>query len=382
MKKLLFGLLILFIGAASFFANPKKVEAKSFKVKLKSEMKAINVSWKKQKNATKYVVYKRNLNYEDSVPYKNTFKKVKTVKNNKYKDKKVSKGQYYVYYVDAINSKGKVIKTTYNKKGKLNYRCCGYDRPTLYNAGYGKEYTNDPYHIYLQIKKGTHGVKYKRAEIEFYRLKYYGNEKYKKVKAKKLTSKFWVDDTVEAGAPYDYKARICIKKGKKKAYSAYSDFVLIRAQATKAFYEVKPLTDAGIYNAKELEVVFKINNLTRFSGTAALYSHTGNYLVTNKDLQKETYKIQFTQARIDGENWINLGNVSSYSIPDNKPIYLKAIIKSNGKDYIMFGGDDKENYIQSEVSDYFKVYWSCGGGTVNSHCDLLNNSLWIHETWR
>lgn len=85
---------------------------KPTKLKAKTGVKKVKISFKKSKNAKKYEIYR-------STKKSSKYKKIKTVKSNKYTDKKVKTGKRYYYKVRAINSSGKSPFTKLVRSGKV-----------------------------------------------------------------------------------------------------------------------------------------------------------------------------------------------------------------------------------------------------------------------
>ncbi len=138
-------------------------------VKVKNTQRALKVTWKKVKKATKYKVYRGS-------------KVVKTTKKNSFKDYTVKAGKKYTYKVKAV--KGKKVSKASKKVAstKINY-------PVI------KTIANSSKSVKLTWTKKSGATKY-----QVYR-KTKGS--YKKVKVVKSTS--YKDTNVVSGTKYSYK---------------------------------------------------------------------------------------------------------------------------------------------------------------------------------
>ena len=165
MKKIVASLLVVTLALTSIAFTPKKAQASRFYLNLNSTFKSVKVSWKKQKKAKKFNIYRVAVKDPYSVsPKRSKYKKIKTVKDKrKYEDKKVKAGKLYAYYVDAVNKKGKVIATTYSKDS-LECRGRALTKPEIGNGGYGEFGTNSKDELILYANVGWEGVRSKKIK--------------------------------------------------------------------------------------------------------------------------------------------------------------------------------------------------------------------------
>lgn len=85
----------------------KKMKLKSVTLESKTSMK---ITWKKQKGADGYIIYRKNKNGK--------IRKIKKQQTDYYIDKKVKYGNVYIYTIKAYKKyKGKTYYSGYNKKG-------------------------------------------------------------------------------------------------------------------------------------------------------------------------------------------------------------------------------------------------------------------------
>ena len=83
MKKIVASLLVVTLVLTSIAFAPKKAQASSFYLNLNSTFKSVKVSWKKQKKAKKFSIYRVAVKDPYSVsPKRSKYKKIKTVKES------------------------------------------------------------------------------------------------------------------------------------------------------------------------------------------------------------------------------------------------------------------------------------------------------------
>lgn len=404
MKKLLSILLILGVLVSSISISPKKVEAKRFDCYFEGYLKYIKVDWKKQKKASKYVVYRAPIKfYNDddyNMPKRMKFKKVGTTKKLHFKDKKAKSGKYYTYFVDAINKKGKAIGTTYDRKDSPGYRCKGLGKPDLHNGGYGEDHLNEYCKLYLYANldyngfypKTYPGKKFKHI---FYRKIKGSNDKYKKISLKKTKDGYFYDDTVKAFNTYQYKMKVRYKKGKKCYYSKYSDVVEITAVNFRASYTVESITEPGVYKGKnELDIVFKVKRDGVYDGKTIFYktnadNSTLRYICYEKaDTPYDDwhyYEFNLYEYSLDGNDWTEIPR-SGVLLPDHKPLYLKGKIKTTIYDkdkttIYYFGGDQTRYYSAIESDGAMSKYFGPGNGYTYSIFDFLARTGKTYQEW-
>ncbi len=371
--------------------TPNAVQAKRFNQHLTANLKSITVKWSNVKGANKYIVYRAKVKRYEDTPKKSKFKKIKTVYKKKYTDRKVKKNKYYAYYVKAVKN-GKVIKTTFNKD-YMDYKCKGFERAQLLNAGYGENYTNSCKKLYLYTDVGYNGYSPKKIKYVFYRKVKGTKGKFKKMYLKKTKDGVYYDNTVKAGKTYQYKCKAYIKKGKKKYYSKMSKMVEIPAVNFHATYKIESLTKSGIYDKKELEAIFKITKGDKYDGTTVFLNKVsddiddGYYCYEKKDApetDQHRYSFQLTQYSTDGNTWSNIPN-KGVELSSTKPLYLKAkiaITKDSKETSITFAGSDTKYYCSIIKSyGYLLKYYGPGIGEGFANFDLIKGTGSSYQEW-
>ena len=372
-------MLIITMVFSSITFTSSVVEAKSFKHELIPTLKGIKVKWNENKKASKYVVYRAKMKKETSEPSMNKYKKVGKTSNRSFYDKKMKKNTLYAYYVKALNYKGKQVGSTYEKSPFCEGK--GLIKPYVDNMGYGEDYKNDAKHLYIRAW-GWYGYLPKKLKCQIYR-KVKGTKKYKKIKTTKLGTVF-CDKTVKPGKVYVYKARKYYKKGKKKYYSPFSDTLTLGAYDSYVGFKIETLTPSGIYEQDQLEVLIKVKKSNKYSGDAYLLNNAVDYLVTPKANTKDrrVYSIHIAEYSEDNKNWSDIPS-KGLLMPYNTTYFIKAVISKNSEKNIMFGGNDKENYVESMIDAEGGLidYHGSGSGYTSSCFNFLEGYGSGYQEW-
>ena len=346
MKKIIALVLAIALVGTSFIYTPKTIEAKKFKMTVTAQLKSIKVKWTKRK-AAYYEVYRTKSKVVDAYRDKSDYKKIARVKKNKYIDRKVKKGKYYDYYVKAKNKKGKTVANTFEYASQ--WSCKGLEDIELSDSGYGEEFHNDHKNIHLSIYEGTHGYYPKSIKYQAYR-KEAGTKKYKKIKLKTLLYS-WVDQSVEPMKTYTYKVRSYVKKGKKTYYSKFSNTRTMKAVDDNASFNVQSLTPSGTFEQPTLEVILKLKKTSKYSEDLYLLKGPGTYEPSKRSGSSENYSyynIYFQEYSLDNNTWKPITN-SGVLLKYNQEYYVKAYIMADENNKIVYGGDNKAEFKQSDI---------------------------------
>ena len=401
MKKILsITLALVFVISVISFTH-KKVDAKSLYSYVNPKMNSIKITWDKKKKATKYVIYRAVSKEYEAYAKKNAYKKLKTVRYKlSYIDKKVKKGKYYAYYVNAYKGK-KLIGSSYDKDYTDFYNK-GLNTPEIINGGYKDDFQKT-YGIKIYLLRGNPGYK-ESKKIEIYR-KVKGDKSFKKIKAKKVSKDLdaWKDTGVRKGTTYIYKARTYItkkvKKKKKKIYSNFSKPIEVNAANYSAKYSITALTPSGVYEDVDfLRVRFVIRNTDPLNGRTVFRRNDSDYdraeyyiqeSYNSTGMDDHKYFINWDRYSYDNETY-NTISKDGIELPKNKPLYIEAVLKNTGytedKDSrnrtIYFAGPDTE-YYESGIYDYGTLinYYGPVDGTTYVYFDIKNKTGYTEEDW-
>ena len=392
MKRIITTVLAITLICSSIVFVPNAAEAKTKRMNrdVTPRLKTIKVSWNKKFGAKKFIVYrlvtKTDGDFgENSFPKKKDFKKCKTVKNKKsFIDKKVKKGKFYSYYIDALNKKGKVIATTWDES--LDLVKIGMVTPRVSNLGYGEDYTNSAKKLYIDVMGADSGYWPKKMGTIIYR-KAKGAKKFKKIKKayyKKAGSIDYVDKKVKPGTTYLYKARNFVKKGKKTHYSKYSKILEIGAVNFRAKYKVESLTKSGVYEGKSMTAIIKFSNAIKYNGSTYFYDKT--IYRSDSKMGEFEYSMTVKEYSYDNKTWVKKTN--KVKLPTNGALYLKVELTpiKEGENKIVYAGSDKTNYFSSYIDSsagdhYFIEYDGSGSGDTYGGFDLLKQEGDAYEDW-
>lgn len=377
--------------------HPWKVTAKTpdhLDVELVSNFTNIEVKWPSVKKAVSYEIYRAdatkkivNWIYEKDInkDYKINYKKLKTLssKTNCFKDKKVKPDRIYMYYVNALDSKKRILAS--NNEGPI----CAYASANLYKPIIDD--TDEPENpfittsknIWLLVQKGAaHTQKDLGAEI--YRKKSgSGKKKYRKIDdidMDEIASEY-NDTTVKGGTTYIYKARLYKKINGKKYFSKYSDPFKIGAFNHTAKYKVKSLTPAGIYiNTSKLNVKFKIQSSKKYNGDLIFYPRPLKYFYAESDMREYAKReaISYGEDKFVVTYQADKNNAHSYYLDLKKysldgkkwnKIPQKGVALKAGQTIYLFGDinlEDDNMYSEDNKSSEKVIYYggsSLKGGT-------------------
>lgn len=388
MKKIFTSLMVLAVLMTSIAFVPGKVEAKTFSKTVTPKLNSIKVSWKKQKGAKKYRIYRLTVDinkyYNESYsPKKSDYKKIKTVKKNKFFDKKAKFKKFYSYIVDAVSKKGKVISSSWDESIDIVAR--GLDQPSVSNHGYGEDYCNSPYKLYLYMSPGYYGYVPKKLKYKLYR-KEINEKKYVKIKTGKFVRQLsaeYCDTKVKPGKKYLYKVKAFYKKGKKTYTSVFSDALEMETVAFKGQYKAESITPSGTYNVKSMDAIIKFSNGQKYNGVTYISGSAG-YSSVGKDGTHQ-YKITVKEFSSDNVTW---KSASKVEIPQNGSVYVKFEITTidSKDDKIYYAGSDRDNYFASSIDssyedNYFIDYHGSGYGDTYGGFDLLKKTGYAYQDW-
>ncbi|MDD6069729.1 MAG: fibronectin type III domain-containing protein [Clostridiales bacterium] len=290
---------LLCVGMMMIFCMGTESQAvKYMTVTATAETKTtVNVTWKKKKSVTGYIIYRREVKNGKSNTDK--FEKIATVSadTKTYKDKSVGYKKRYEYQVKAYK----------DQKGKMKYLYQGSDQ-----AYVGLENPQWSEHIYLlcettpkSIKIAGYAPEMQPDVYEIYRKE--GSGKYKKIKTIKAKKDFYgfqyVDKKVEKGKVYSYKFRMYKKMDGKKVYSKYSSVIkkaAINDNPTYTMHNYTPIEgqkDALVISLTSAEG----NGETLFKYDTKVYDMIPYYNYNN--CEKEPIELVPVMYSYDNSNW-------------------------------------------------------------------------------
>lgn len=396
---LLFSLLII-TGFIEFEHTNAYAAAKPYlDVEVEAGMDYINITWPVVKGSVKYVISRSNVTKEIyNIYYSNNanhlkpnkYVKIKTVqKVTSYKDKKISEGCYYNYYVDALDSNNHILATNNNGR-RATSETIGISKPFLRKDDYDEDetsYTSSGKKIGMFIETGVLGIK-KGLRAEIYRKKD-SIGKYKKIddiKIKSYDLTGYNDISVKAGTTYRYKVRLYKMNKGKKYYSVFSDSIKSSAVNSTGTYKIKSLTPAGQFSGKSNpEVKLKLTS-NKGNGNLELSQLGLPYYYAEKNMKRNAYYDEITREEDpypadnnahkytlrlkkyskDGKKWKNLpkNNNSStkYILKGGESIYLKAVLESEDET-IYYGGSDLKGGTSYICSWAFSPYYEPAGSS-------------------
>ena len=262
MNKKIISLILMFvmIGELMFTSMPAAKASGYLEIKATAtSMTSVKITWKAQKGVTQYKIYRATENKNGNV---GKYKVVATISGKKksYTDKKLKTEKTYSYMVRGYKNKKCVIKTGVPESAYTGLTC-SFDEYQFAEA------PRSPKSITLKLYSSG-GVL--PTGYEIYR-KEMGISGYKKIATtkKSVTSLSYKDKTVKAGKTYRYKVRTYLKVGKKKYYSAFTDYEQISATNRSGKYTFK--FDNSVKCADN-ETVYKITSKA-YNDTLKLYDN-------------------------------------------------------------------------------------------------------------
>lgn len=386
-KVILFMCLVSMILPSTF--RPTQVHASNVRVfdyEAQQHISDLTLSWKAQKGISYYRIYRvKTTKYYASgkIPKQKEYKRIAKVSKGKteYVDKKVKRGEMYSYIIKGYKkTKGrdKLVCTTF-KKGVMPFSAAGVVTPNVENLGYGEEYDNTINKLYIYINydcgmQPTGYIVYRKKE---------GEKSYKKIKLKKLNGNEFVDETVEPGNVYRYKAKSYIKVGDKKYYSKKSSALTLSATNSSGGYQVKLLNNETDISTMTFRVTSKEYN-------ADLIIKSGSAMYTyqeSKESEKIECYIRVKKYSFDNKNWIEIpkkgitlkakdtiylqGDLYKGKYESDEPITINYDISSPYISYVILG--DSESSIVT--------YKGSRSGYTEAEFDFVKGSGYAYQEW-
>lgn len=268
--------LFMFLLLLSMNAQAAGVKQPKLKKITSISYNKLQVEWTPINNCSGYEIYRKS--------GKSNYKRIAVVskwKTNKYVDKKISEGTRYTYTVKAFKkSKGKILKSSYNKKGIKGVAVL--TKPSGIQVINGKD------------KKLT--VSWKKVKdasgYEVYRAKS-KNGKYKKIKTLKGKNKVSYEDAkLTNGKTYYYKIRSYKSIKKKKVYSKFSkvksNIVTIKEDIEKNNSRIQKATTFKKFSQKAKDIILENTNLENIPDNA------GEFYFKRLIVKGKTGNIDFT----------------------------------------------------------------------------------------
>ena len=385
-------LMLLLCGLLLFSPSSVFAKAKKLKVRAKSQLTSVQVSWSVQKGAVKYKVYRADATEAEEgadYPVLSEYKKVKTLKGNgktTWTDKTAEKGRFHAYVVKAYNKKGQEIASSFNKNS-MDYACCGVPMPNLGNNGYGENFLNSRKTLYLWIQGVYSEFNLKNTDVLIFR-KTAGGKKYKKLAAVKMKGGTveYADKSVKAGKTYYYKAQFAKKSGGKTYKSKKTKALVLPAVNFSANYKLKSLTPAGTYNQDKLEITFSMKNKGKYNGKTTLYAPENDWkgwseYYNGQDSYSdgsEVYPFRLTAYSKDNKPWKAIPP-KGISLPKKAPLYLKGEILRGDHNAIHYGLKEKGFGISS--TEQMIHYEGPGAGVTYAELSLSKGSGSAYQEW-
>lgn len=130
--------------------------------------------------------------------------------------------------------------------------------------------------------------------------------------------------------------------------------------------------------------MIKVKKSNKYSGDAYLLNNAVDYLVTPKANTKDrrVYSIHIAEYSEDNKNWSDIPS-KGLLMPYNTTYFIKAVISKNSEKNIMFGGNDKENYVESMIDAEGGLidYHGSGSGYTSSCFNFLEGYGSGYQEW-
>lgn len=344
------------------YVNPgvKRIKVRFDKSKKVSYVKVYKATVTRKYLKKHYMIPKKKYKY-----FKKTSKKILI-------DRKVKKNKLYLYYTKAYNKKGKLVAKDINTNCSYAYSI-GKPKTPTFDMAYEHEEPCNANDIRLQVKNNPESV-YPSSFI-IYRKKV-GAKKFKKLKTVKVKKKgidyeqnladlIVHDKKVKAGTKYCYKAKICVKEGKKKYYSKFSKTAKIWAVDFHGSFDVTSLTDEFTMDARDgktpektdFELKITYNNKKKTNGLIKMHGGSDMQSMYNCKMTKEggyeSCYYSFNEYSYDRKKWHAFG--SGVILEEHKPIFVRGDLFCEPGMLMHFGGN---RAIDSnfEVYDMFSYY--------------------------
>lgn len=312
MNKKIISLILMFvmIGELMFTSMPAAKASGYLEIKATAtSMTSVKITWKAQKGVTQYKIYRATENKNGNV---GKYKVVATISGKKksYTDKKLKTEKTYSYMVRGYKNKKCVIKTGVPESAYTGLTC-SFDEYQFAEA------PRSPKSITLKLYSSG-GVL--PTGYEIYR-KEMGISGYKKIATtkKSVTSLSYKDKTVKAGKTYRYKVRTYLKVGKKKYYSAFTDYEQISATNRSGKYTFK--FDNSVKCADN-ETVYKITSKA-YNDTLKLYDNAVLTIELDDGSTIETGVDIISYRKGDG-TWKKYKSNQSLTLKANETLRLKV----------------------------------------------------------
>ena len=338
MKKIMVRLLMVMtmfaiFGSISFVASQNEVSAKKkFYIDHDSHKDYIKLWWDAEKKEKFFVVYKKK---SSSKKYKK-IGRIKNPKNNNpvFRDKNILLNKKYNYKIVGFKNKNKKVSV-----GKINYKA------KLSSIRISpKDEQGYCLSTYVSKRRVVIGIIYNeydrlKGKVELYR-KGEGENKFRKLKSSEYYEEErryeddrypFVDKTALGGHHYEYKARLCLKQGKKKYYSAFSNTVKYWHVNGEPHYKVEKIEEGTLNDRKY--IVIRVSHNSWENGNLCVdggkglntefieYSHDyTNWIDMKDEVVKFTNQDEYIYFKVISDDLLTKGEVGTMDIGYQGPI--------------------------------------------------------------
>ena len=354
---------ILFVSIFLFYKEREAEAATKVKVRdlhvnayMKNEIQ-VKIGWRK-KNVTKYVIYRANVKANGTI---GTYKRIGDVSGQK------------TYFLDKISDMDleELWQSGKELEGKrYAYKVCGYKKiggkyqkvyegKRLLYTGLWQVMWDEYQHCDAKITPTSIPLTlYGENEFkpEYYRIYRSENGKDFKVLTEIKSKKYgvtYVDENVETGKSYYYKARAYRMAGKEKIFSDYTDIIKHSAVNRSGIFSYEVLTPV---NEKTSELVMKLSSDEK-NGDLVFEAGLGwNSLsyCTEDDYEGEPMDIamDIVAYSYDNENWTDfIIREQKLVVKSDETIYLKFSTR-NGIEFTYLDANDNVTTMQYEEVRY------------------------------
>ena len=353
MKKIMVRLLMVMtmfaiFGSISFVASQNEVSAKTkLYIERVSHKKYLKLHWYPTKNEKIFIVYKKKSTQKK---YKK-IARIKIPKSNElvFCDKNILLNKKYNYKIVGLKNKNKIISV-----GKINYKAkLSSIRITP------KDEEGHCLSTYISNGRVVMGIVYNegdriKGKVELYR-KGEGEKKFRKLKSSEYYKEEkldedgiypFVDKSALDDCHYKYKARVYLKQGKKKYYSAFSNTVKYWHVNGVADFKVEKISEGTLNDRKY--IVIGVSNNTYPNGNLCVDGGKG-------------LNTEFIEYSYDCKNWKDMkGKVVKFTNRDDY-IYFKVIsdelLTSARVDTMDIG---YQGPIENPTYYYYTIDLACG----------------------
>lgn len=310
MNKKIISILImcLLVVELTFSTIPVKAETGYFELTATAaSVSEVRLTWNSQKNISQYKIYRA---VEDPEQGTGKYKLIAKIsgKRKSYTDKKLKQEQSYSYIVKSYKNK-KLVSESY--ASAYTGLVCTFDDYQHAEAARSPKFISLKLHSEGGIKPTGYIIYRKEMGIK-------GYKKIATVK-KNAYNLVYKDKTVTAGKKYRYKVKTYLTVGKKKYYSALTDFEQMSAINQTGKYTVR--IDSSIA-CKDNQTVYKITS-KKYNGTVKLNTYGEIRIEQNNGTSMEPAFDIISYKRTDGK-WKKCKEYQQISLKANETIWIKV----------------------------------------------------------